>query len=177
MHEYPGTNSNFNSMYKVKTGTISFDVAFDDERPVVDGQPFSWDKVEVGPNHFHIIHEGKSYQAVVMEVDKVNKKMIIKVNNNIYHLSLQDKFDVLLEKMGMNNAHSGRVNSIKAPMPGLIVDLRVKEGDEVKSNDPLIVLEAMKMENIIKSPGDGIVKSIRVKKGESVEKNQILIEF
>ena len=92
-------------------------------------------------------------------------------------MTLQDKFDLLLEKMGMNNANAGNVISIKAPMPGLIIDLKVKDGDAVKHNDPLIVLEAMKMENIIKSPGDGVVKSVKVTKGESVEKNQILIEF
>jgi len=69
------------------------------------------------------------------------------------------------------------VNSIKAPMPGLIIDLKVKEGDVVKLNDPLIVLEAMKMENIIKSPGEGTVKVVKVRKGQSVEKSQVLIEF
>jgi biotin carboxyl carrier protein len=69
------------------------------------------------------------------------------------------------------------VNHIKAPMPGLIIDLRVKEGDVVKQNDPLIILEAMKMENVIKSPGDGTVKAVKVQKGNSVEKNQVLIEF
>jgi biotin carboxyl carrier protein len=79
--------------------------------------------------------------------------------------------------MGMNNANAGNVITIKAPMPGLIIDLKVKEGDAVKQNDPLIVLEAMKMENIIKSPGDGVVKSVKVTKGVSVEKNQVLIEF
>jgi biotin carboxyl carrier protein len=79
--------------------------------------------------------------------------------------------------MGMNNGSSGKVNNIKAPMPGLIIDLKVKVGDEVKQNDPLLILEAMKMENIIKSPGDGMVKNVKVKKGESVEKGQVLIEF
>jgi biotin carboxyl carrier protein len=62
-------------------------------------------------------------------------------------------------------------------MPGLIIDLRVKEGDQVKAGDPLLILEAMKMENIIKASGDSIVKSLKVKKGETVEKNQVLIEF
>jgi len=62
-------------------------------------------------------------------------------------------------------------------MPGLIIDLKIKAGDTVKSGDQLLILEAMKMENIIKSPGDGIVKFIKVKKGDSVEKGQVLLEF
>ncbi len=67
--------------------------------------------------------------------------------------------------MGMNNSSAGKVNNIKAPMPGLIIDLKVKVGDEVKQNDALLILEAMKMENIIKSPGDGVVKAVKIKKG------------
>ena len=62
-------------------------------------------------------------------------------------------------------------------MPGLIIDLKVKDGDQVKAGDPLLILEAMKMENIIKSPGDATVKSVKVTMGEGVEKNQVLIEF
>jgi biotin carboxyl carrier protein len=53
----------------------------------------------------------------------------------------------------------------------------VKAGDEVKTGDALLILEAMKMENILKSPGDGTVKNVRVKKGDSVEKGHILVEF
>jgi biotin carboxyl carrier protein len=62
-------------------------------------------------------------------------------------------------------------------MPGLIIELKVKNGDVVKPGDTLLILEAMKMENIIKSPGEGVVKTVKIKKGESVEKNQVLIEF
>ncbi|MEJ0056943.1 MAG: acetyl-CoA carboxylase biotin carboxyl carrier protein subunit [Bacteroidota bacterium] len=91
--------------------------------------------------------------------------------------SSRDKFDILLEKMGMNASAAGKVNVIKAPMPGLIIDLRVKAGDTVNAGDPLLVLEAMKMENIIKAPGEGVVKQVKVKKGDTVEKGQLLIEF
>jgi biotin carboxyl carrier protein len=94
-----------------------------------------------------------------------------------YEVKLKDKFDLLLEKMGFNNSAILEVKDIKAPMPGLIIDIKVEEGIVVKKGDPLIILEAMKMENIIKSPGEGVVKKIQVKKGDSVEKNQILIQF
>jgi biotin carboxyl carrier protein len=77
----------------------------------------------------------------------------------------------------MNNLNSQAAKEIKAPMPGLIFDIKVKEGDEVKKGDAVLILEAMKMENILKSPGDGTVKSIKIKKGQSVEKNQVLIQF
>ena len=62
-------------------------------------------------------------------------------------------------------------------MPGLVVNIFVKEGDAVLEGDKLLTLEAMKMENILKSPGDGIIKKINIGKTQTVDKNQILIEF
>jgi biotin carboxyl carrier protein len=79
--------------------------------------------------------------------------------------------------MGIASGNSNKINHIKAPMPGLIIDLKVKVGDKVKTGDSLLILEAMKMENILKSPGDGMVKNVTVKKGDSVEKGHILVEF
>jgi biotin carboxyl carrier protein len=69
------------------------------------------------------------------------------------------------------------VNEIKAPMPGLILEINVAEGAEVKENDALLILEAMKMENVLNSPRDGVIKSISVAQGETVDKNALLIEF
>jgi biotin carboxyl carrier protein len=62
-------------------------------------------------------------------------------------------------------------------MPGLILEISISEGQEVKENDALLILEAMKMENVIKSPRDGIIKSIKVKQTEAVDINSLLIEF
>jgi biotin carboxyl carrier protein len=164
-------------MYKANIEGHSFEIRFDDDSILVDDERFSWDLLKVEENYFHVIHQHKNYRILILKLDRANKKVLLKINNKKYEVILQDKFDLLLEKMGMNNTNGGNVISIKAPMPGLIIDLKVKDGDLVKQNDPLIVLEAMKMENVIKSPGDSVVKSVKVKKGESVEKNQILIEF
>ncbi|HSH65835.1 MAG TPA: acetyl-CoA carboxylase biotin carboxyl carrier protein subunit, partial [Bacteroidia bacterium] len=75
------------------------------------------------------------------------------------------------------NLNTNKINEIKAPMPGLVLDIRVNEGDSIQKGDAVIVLEAMKMENIIKSPVDGTIKKINVKKGLAVEKNQVLVQF
>jgi biotin carboxyl carrier protein len=92
-------------------------------------------------------------------------------------VQLKDRFDQLLEQMGMSGAASAKINDIKAPMPGLIVGVSVQPGDVVKKGDAVLILEAMKMENLIKSPGEGTIRAIRVAKGDRVEKNQVLIEF
>lgn len=165
-------------MYKAAINGKNFEItAGEQDHLIVNGQPIQWDIATIREGYFHILYNNKSYRAEVVSVDRQTKTCTLKINNKIQTVTLSDKFDLLLEKLGMNAAGSGKINSIKAPMPGLIIDLKVKEGDEVKANDPLLILEAMKMENILKSPGEGIVKSIKVKKGESVEKNQILIEF
>jgi biotin carboxyl carrier protein len=62
-------------------------------------------------------------------------------------------------------------------MPGLILDIHVRIGQAVNEDDPLLILEAMKMENVITSPRDGIIKNISVRKSDTVDKNQLLIEF
>lgn len=165
-------------MFKVTVDNNEvFEIASNDDGFIINGNPVSWDLEKIGDNHFHIIVDNKSYRAEVVKIEAATKTFTIKMNGKIFQVGLKDKFDLLLEQMGMTNIPANKVNNLRAPMPGLIIDLKVKEGDAVKQNDPLIILEAMKMENIIKSSGEGIVKSIKVKKGQSVEKGQVLIEF
>jgi biotin carboxyl carrier protein len=154
-----------------------FEIAANDNAFIINGETLSWDLEKISDGNFHIIVGGRSYRAEVVKAEASTKTFTIKINGKIFHVSLKDKFDLLLEQMGMNTSTANKVNNLRAPMPGLIIDLKVKEGDAVKQNDPLIILEAMKMENIIKSPGEGVVKSVKVKKGQSVEKGQVMIEF
>lgn len=164
-------------MYKAIVNESTFEIKLDDEGVIINDSRLQWDLVKITDESFHILHENKSYSVEVVSADRQSKSFCFKVNGKKYVVDLKDKFDILLEKMGMNNSAASKVNRVMAPMPGMIIDLKVKEGDHVKAGDPLLILEAMKMENIIKASGDSIVKSLKVKKGESVEKNQVLIEF
>ena len=62
-------------------------------------------------------------------------------------------------------------------MPGKVLDILIKKGQAVAKGDGLIILEAMKMENLLKAEQDGTIKSVNVSVGEAVEKNNILIDF
>ncbi len=164
-------------MYKATVNQTSLELTLDDVGLTINGTRFEWNLIKTTDQSFHILLDNRSYNVEVVSADVQSKSFCFKINGRKYVVDLKDKFDLLLEKMGMNNSSANKINSIKAPMPGLIIDLRVKEGDQVKAGDPLLILEAMKMENIIKASGDSIVKSVKVKKGETVEKNQVLIEF
>lgn len=143
---------------------------------IIDDVAIDWDLSHDG-RHFHILYKHRSYTAELISTDFVSKVIVIKINGEHYEVAIKDKMDLLLEQLGMTQATSSLAKNIIAPMPGLILQLHVKEGDEVKKGDAIMVLEAMKMENTLKSPGDGIVKNILVKAGDSVEKNQVLIDF
>jgi len=164
-------------MYKSKINKNHYEVKFEKSQTFLNDSPFNWDMTQIGERTYHIISNHKSYRAEVISVDTLSKSVILKINGKKVEVALQDKFDLLLQKLGIDVTASAKVNDVKAPMPGLILEIQIKEGDDVKKGDSIMILEAMKMENVLKSPGDGIVQSIKVKKGDSVEKNQVLVLF
>ena len=136
-----------------------------------------WNCIEVKDGQFHILFEDKSYLADVVNFNPSTKEVSIQINNRQYDVLLKDRYDDLLNQLGLDVAANKKDNEVKAPMPGQVLDILVRAGDSVNEGDGLIVLEAMKMENIIKSTRDGIIQSVKTKKGSGVEKNTTLIVF
>ncbi|WKK81964.1 acetyl-CoA carboxylase biotin carboxyl carrier protein subunit [Marivirga arenosa] len=153
-----------------KLSTKEGDIFIEDEK-------VNWDISKTDHQSFHIIYKNKTFTAHVDEIDYDNKTFKLQLNGKVVELELKDKMDLLLEEMGISDMDSNQVNDVKAPMPGLIIDIMVAPGDEVKKGDPLLILEAMKMENVIKAEGDGTISEIKANKGDSVEKNQLIIQF
>lgn len=135
------------------------------------------DTQQTGSNTYHILQKDHSFKAEITNFNFLKRTYSVKINSNNYNISVSNQLDILIEEMGLSLGSSQQVNDVKAPMPGLILDVNIKEGDEVKEGDYLLVLEAMKMENTLTAPRDGVVKSITVKKGQTVDKNQLLIEM
>jgi len=164
-------------MYTISTNNNSYKVEKENDGWKLNGEKIAIDQIQISESNYHIIKDNKTYDVDVIKFNKEDKTALVKVNGTKYELKVADKFDELLKNLGMDNLAAKKVNNIKAPMPGLVLNILVEDGTVVKKGDALIVLEAMKMENILKSPTDGTVKKISVKKGVAVEKNQILIEF
>lgn len=166
-------------MYKIKiNNSDEFEVVKNSDNEnswLVNNKEISLDIA--GKKNMHILLDNVSYNAEIVESNLEEKTFKVKVNGNIYEANLKDKMDFLLQSMGLDAVNSKKINEIKAPMPGMVLDIKVKDGDNVKKGDVLIVLEAMKMENNIKSPTDGKIKKIAAKKGSAVEKNELLISF
>lgn len=158
------------STYKVNVND-SFQFDF------VKEQVSQLDAVSIEANKFHILHQNTPFRAEIVSANFNEKSYTVKVNNNSYTVAISDALDVLIKKMGFEVGATKQVNAIKAPMPGLILEISVSVGQSVKENDSLLILEAMKMENSFLSPRDGIIKSISVNKGDAVDKGQLLIEF
>ena len=137
----------------------------------------SSDTIKTSGNKYHILKDDTSVEAQITDASFLTKTYTIVVNNNSYKVQIQDALDQQISAMGFEIGASKKVNDIKAPMPGLILEISVTVGDEVEENDQLLILEAMKMENVISSPRAGVIKSIAVNQGETVDKNSLLIAF
>jgi biotin carboxyl carrier protein len=155
----------------------NFEIEIEQQVLKVDGAELAIDVADLSGGHVHMLYQNKSYKIELVSEDKAEKTSLIKVNGTLYKVAIEDQYDLLLKQLGLDITKSNKMLEIKAPMPGLVLNVVVEEGQEVNKGDNLLVLEAMKMENIIKSPSTGIVKKIHVSKGNKVEKNEILIQF
>lgn len=135
------------------------------------------DILKISEDKLHMLVENESHQLEIVGRDLLKKTYQIKINSNVYEVKISNDLDLLIKELGLSVAKSHLENEIKAPMPGLILEIEIEVGQQVKAGDALIVLEAMKMENTITASADATIKSIAVDKGQSVAKNELLIEL
>ena len=133
--------------------------------------------VKNGDGTLHLLQDNQSYHITIIDTDFDNNKLTLEINGNPYEIAIEDEYDQLVKKMGLSTGGTQKLKNIKAPMPGLILDILVKPEQTIEKGDQLLVLEAMKMENVLKAEGEGVVKSIEVTKGAAVDKGQVMIEM
>ena len=167
-------------MYKVSTENGEYAIGFshnDSSQPLINSVFSGYTIHGNVMEGFTIEKDGKVFQADLLKVDLKEKTFLIKVNGRRIQVKAQDRFDLLLSKLGITGLANKKINQLKSPMPGLILEIMVEPGQHVKAGDPIVILEAMKMENVIKAPADVTIKNVKATKGKPVEKNELLIEF
>ncbi|GAB4493593.1 MAG: hypothetical protein OHK0019_17880 [Saprospiraceae bacterium] len=135
------------------------------------------DFIPDGKRRFHLLHKGRSFHAELLGVDYTARQYTFKINGSKYTLKISDHYERLVQKLGLSIGGSQKMNTVKAPMPGLVLKIMAEPGQAVQKGDPLLILEAMKMENVIKAAGEGRVKSVKIQQGAAVEKGQLLLEI
>ena len=144
----------------------------------VDDKPFEVELMKTfGSDVFSFLVNQRIFQIGLDFGDDTNLE--INLDGLTYKIAATDEMKRVLGRYIANNGGSGKSKAgiMKAPMPGLVVKILVKEGMQVLMDDKLVVIEAMKMENTLKSPASGIVKSIKVTEGQAVEKGTVLMDI
>ena len=165
-------------MYQVKVNAEhQFEIELDNNLLKVNNETVEFDAVSLNKGHTHVLYQHKSYNVELIAHHREEKSIEFKVNGRQYMVTVKDQYDQLLKQLGLDKLQASKVHEIKAPMPGLVLKVLVSVGQEVQKGDNLLVLEAMKMENIIKSTTSGTVKMIAVHQGDKVEKSEVLLQF
>ena len=155
--------------YAIKSGAFLFHFDENDLSSV--------DLVKRSANLIHLLANSRSVQARLISANESGKKMEIDIGGETFQVEISDPLDQVLDKMGFGEISAKQIKEIKAPMPGLVLQIAVSNGQEVKEGDKILILEAMKMENSIVIHTDAVIKNILIKEGQAVDKGQILVEL
>ena len=113
----------------------------------------------------------------LLQFDKLNNQFSITYLDHSLNFNFYDKSTAILEKYMIEEEEKDLSKFLLAPMPGKIVSVNVKDGQKIKSGENILVLEAMKMENLITATKDAKIKKVNIKENDAVEVDQVLIEF
>jgi len=130
----------------------------------------------LGESRALILIDGESHEVDVRSNGYDTSRTVFMKGMEI-PVSIEDYNLAQLRKTAGMSSGSSVAKVLKAAMPGLVLDVKVQPGDVVTKGQPLVVLEAMKMENIIKAQGEGTVKTVHIESGGTVEKGDSLLEF
>ncbi len=129
-----------------------------DFHPLPDGEVYS------------LLVDGRSHEVSVW----AGERLEVQHRGHVYPVEVRHPLEKSLRQVQRKRPGGGSP-SIVAPMPGLVVAVHVKAGERVRAGSPLVVVEAMKMQNELTAPADGVVREVRVRPRQSVEAGQVLV--
>lgn len=163
-------------MYKASIGSHDVQVVTGKDASV-NGVPVDIEFVKSATNSFKMRMNGVEKDADLVKLDKENKLVIVRIEGKKFAVQIKEPVDLMLDKLGINSKSTKKVNNLKAPMPGLVIKILAEQGKHYKVGDALMILEAMKMENVFKAAADVTIKAIEISERQTVEKGQILMVF
>jgi len=137
----------------------------------------NWAWTQVADGTYRVAVAGKNYTISAIEGPDAGGKMIVRISGVEREVTILDERALLLDRMGMSTGDTKADLELCAPMPGKVLSVLVKPGDKVNPGDSLLVLEAMKMENVIKSSLEGTVEEVPANADSAVEKGELLVKF
>ena len=158
-----------NKIYKVKANEFLF--------TFTQSEIHATDLIQLSPTEFNLINNHRCVNAKIVEDGAAGKKLKIEIKGDVFDIWIKDELDQVLEQMGFSSASNKAIKEIKAPMPGLVLEISVADGQDVNEGDKLLILEAMKMENSIMIHTNARIKKVAVTAGQAVEKGQVLVEL
>ena len=150
---------------------------------IVNGQSFYFTEEELSQadiiqrqqGSYHILSDQRSVEINCTSIQ--GKTLLLNAEGEPYTAVVKTPLDRMLDQMGYNAVSAKVMKEIKAPMPGLVLEVSVQAGDVLTNGQRVVILEAMKMENAIMMHGEARVKKVHVIKGQAVDKGQLLVEF
>lgn len=146
-----------------------------EEFSITGDQLNTLDLVFTGNGRFHMLADSRAYNFELLHADYLLKEYIFSCQGEEIRIKLRDRIDELVHRMGFEMNGEAIINELNAPMPGMVLKVLVEPGKKVSKGETLLILEAMKMENVLTAPGDCTVAEVLVTTGETVEKGQKLI--
>jgi biotin carboxyl carrier protein len=158
--------------YYARVGEREFVVDIEENAVLVDGEPVDVNIAQSGARElFSVLFDGKSHE-LLMETRRHDYTVTLR--DEQYVVQVEDERTRRLSANRKLALPQGDI-SVVAPIPGLIVSVLVQEGDAIIENQPLLLLEAMKMENELRAVRPGKVRQIKVSAGQRVEQNAVLL--
>lgn len=139
----------------------------------IDGRKIKAELSQINNCAFLLKLDEKPYEIVCHKLDNGNYGFLLE--GWYFETTVRTKLQETAAELMNNKMKESHKSVFKSPMPGLVLKIKKQKGDSVKIGEPLIILEAMKMENELRSPSEGTITSINVTEGLSVEKDAIIL--
>ena len=163
--------------YIVDVQGTRVEVVLDEQGVRVGGEQVAAHLADVEGTPEQLVTLGDTVHRVIAQCGAAKGSYVLWIDGWRFEIDALDERSRTIRDLSAASTAAKGPAPLVAPMPGLVVRVLAGEGAEVRSGQPLVVMEAMKMENELRAPSDGTVRAVRVKPGDAVEKGAVLVEL